>query len=180
MGVDVRKMLYDKISNVDNIFGVDLCKEFIDAGYELFGDKDRLEKCFRIGDFLGKDFGSVLKGTNGEDGVDVVYCGSIFHLLNLEQSLVLASHVRQMLCEDGFFFGRLGGVSEGENITVEREGRVRFIFSKKGLKEMLEKSGLCEVKVVEGEEGLDKVDFKQVPHNELKTFLSFSCFKRTK
>ena len=48
MGTDARVMLSDGFVTEDNFTGVDICNDFIQLGYELFEDKDRLHCKFMV------------------------------------------------------------------------------------------------------------------------------------
>ena len=175
MGVDVRKFLFDKVSTKENVFGVDLRQEFIDAGYVLFEDKERMSENFFTVDLLKEDFVGVLEKNSGSSKFDVVYLGSVFHLLNLPECTLLANRVFQITSNDGFFFGRTMGYIDGENRTASWSGEDRFLLSKKGLQELLEQSGFKQVQVTESE--LDQPHYNP-GEEQLRSMLSFSGFKR--
>ena len=76
---------------------MDLKPEFIDLGYELFRDREKLGGSgvtFLTGDIF--DLGGVaLKGLEGQ--CDVIYTGSFFHLFDYEHQALVAERVVRLL-----------------------------------------------------------------------------------
>jgi len=152
VGTDLRSFLVDGVAKVGNIKGFELEKAFVDVGYEMFGDIDRLpEETFVIGDSL-KEEGLPFPG----NFFDVVYCGAVYHLLNEEQGIRLTQNVFKALKSksqdggDGVYFGITGGSKEAQPIHVpdERNGRVRYLHTPETFKKMFEDAGFKDVEVL--------------------------------
>ncbi|UJR17616.1 hypothetical protein I4U23_004512 [Adineta vaga] len=79
LGQDVRQLVYDRVP-VEQIRGYELDPFFIEQGYELFRDRDVMEKnkVFATGSILDDEF------LNGIKPADYVYVGSFIHLFDLK------------------------------------------------------------------------------------------------
>jgi hypothetical protein len=92
MGTDLRTLIADNIFPRTNLFGLELEKDFVDLGFELFGDDNSWDKDhFLIGDSLRSIPSDIL--------FDYVYCGSVFHLLTEEQDIQLSKNIFKALKE---------------------------------------------------------------------------------
>lgn len=88
-GQDIRKLVYDGAPS-ENITGSDLDAGFIDLGYDLFRDKNKLKSTFKTGDFFAPEKAGL------EDGsFDFVHASSFFHLFNLDEQ---ADAIARCLC----------------------------------------------------------------------------------
>ncbi|KAE8338051.1 hypothetical protein BDV24DRAFT_153922 [Aspergillus arachidicola] len=83
------------------LFGCDLEQVFIDLGYKLFRDKDRLEATFVTGDLTADDpafAGSPLSQTlSGK--IDIIFASSLLHLWDYDTQVRVAIRLVQ-LCRD--------------------------------------------------------------------------------
>ncbi|KAE8372335.1 hypothetical protein BDV26DRAFT_274377 [Aspergillus bertholletiae] len=83
------------------LFGCDLEQVFIDLGYRLFRDKDRLEATFVTGDLTADDAAfaesPLSQGVSGK--VDIIFASSLFHLWDYDTQVRAARHLVQ-LCRD--------------------------------------------------------------------------------
>lgn len=83
------------------LFGFDLEPVFVDLGYRLFCDKDRLEATFAIVDLAAGDghfdSGELTQKLSGR--IDVVFASSLFHMWDYELQLLVAIRLVR-LCRD--------------------------------------------------------------------------------
>lgn len=77
----------------ENTYGCDLRPEFIDLGYKLFRDQDKLQTKFLVADIFDPE--SALKEVKGQ--VDIIFAGSFFHLWGYKQQLEVSKAVAQLL-----------------------------------------------------------------------------------
>jgi len=177
MGTDVRQMLTDKIvdlSKGDTITGVDIASQYFTLGYDLFGgDKEKVEKHFVTCDILSDEGCKKLVKDHGP--FNVVYCGSVYHLLLRDQTERLTAAAFQLTSNNSVYFGRTVGSNKegGETVSrgVSRGGgdaeRPRYLHSQKGFQEMLEAAGFVDVQIIEMED-----DQRQMLH--------FTAYKKIK
>lgn len=83
------------------LFGCDLEQVFIDLGYQLFRDKDRLRATFAVGDLdaANSDFetGQLTQKLSGK--LDVVFASSLFHMWDYDIQFRVAARLVK-LCRD--------------------------------------------------------------------------------
>jgi SAM-dependent methyltransferase len=77
----------------ENIYGSDLESGFIELGYKLFKDRDKLQSKFLVADIFNP--ASSLNDIKGK--VDIVYAGSFFHLWGLEKQKEVSKAVANLL-----------------------------------------------------------------------------------
>lgn len=82
LGHDIRKLVFDGVP-AEQLRGVELQQGFIDLGFELFRDKDRLGDTFLQGDVLkdGEPW------TQLAEGFDLVQLAMLLHLLTYEEQI---------------------------------------------------------------------------------------------
>ncbi|KAK0624014.1 methyltransferase domain-containing protein [Immersiella caudata] len=85
LGHDIRKLVFDGVPG-ENLTGVELRKEFIELGYELFRDRDRLEAKMYQGDVQLGNSEQPWKELGGQ--FDVVNLGMILHSFAREGQIV--------------------------------------------------------------------------------------------
>ena len=91
-GQTVRQLVVDG-APAENTYGCDLQPDFIELGYRLFKDRDKLQTKFLVADIF--DSASPLHDLKGH--LDVVYAGSFFHLWGLEQQKDVSRAVASLL-----------------------------------------------------------------------------------
>jgi SAM-dependent methyltransferase len=91
-GQTIRQLVQDGAPS-DSIYGCDLQPDFIELGYKLFKDRDKLHAKFLVADIL--DPSSRLQDLRGQ--VDMVYTGSFFHLWGLQQQKEVSRLVASLL-----------------------------------------------------------------------------------
>ncbi|KAK8063668.1 hypothetical protein PG996_008320 [Apiospora saccharicola] len=120
-GQDLRKLAYDAGpgTSTRNLIGTDLEPTFLQLGYELFGDRDRLEATFVPGDVFAEDFLADYRGK-----VDIVYLGSFLHLFSESRQQTVVKQLRQLLrpCAGSMVFGRNLGAGKGGPFHMESIG----------------------------------------------------------
>jgi phospholipid N-methyltransferase len=144
MGADTRQMIIDGVIK-ENICGIDLEKTFIELGYELFNDREAMhDKFFAMNIFDKKTWPE----TFSSQLFDVIYCGSVLHLLNYEDGIKLIQFTHDFLTKDGIFFGRTVGSSMETPINrSDKKDALRYMHSSLSLKELLTKHGFKNIKI---------------------------------
>lgn len=80
-GQVIRKLVFDGAPG-ENLTGSELEPAFVELGYELFRDKQKLKATFTTGDFFSADIG----GLQGQS-FDYIYGGAFFHLFNWKEQV---------------------------------------------------------------------------------------------
>jgi len=148
VGTDLRQLYVD---GARQLMGVEREKTFVDAGYELYGDRDTAEMSFVIADILADSFLDLSsESPKGEfstytNHFGMIHAGSLIHLLEEDESQALAERVYALLDEDGIFFGR----TVGSQTAGRRENGLRFLHSKETLRSLLNDVGFEEVEVID-------------------------------
>lgn len=102
-------------------YGSDLLPDFIELGYELFQDKEKLKTKFFAGNVF--DETSDLKELHGT--IDIMSTNSFFHLFNWDQQKKASLRVVKLLKpkKDSLVVGRqLGNAKPGEHSRWTKEG----------------------------------------------------------
>jgi SAM-dependent methyltransferase len=94
LGQDLRKLIFDG-APVKSVYGADLLAEFVDIGYDLFRDEDRLPRSHFLAPADIFDQSSRLKELDGK--VDVIHANSVFHLFSWEDQLTAAKRVATLM-----------------------------------------------------------------------------------
>ncbi|KAF2034334.1 hypothetical protein EK21DRAFT_47490, partial [Setomelanomma holmii] len=94
VGQTVRQLVADG-APPENIYGCDLQHGFIEIGYKLFRDGDRLKTQFLTADIF--DPKSALQDPEIKGKIDLVYAGSFFHLWGLEKQKEVSKAVASLL-----------------------------------------------------------------------------------
>ncbi|KAE8158965.1 hypothetical protein BDV40DRAFT_307441 [Aspergillus tamarii] len=99
-GQEIRHLVDQGIPG-KQLFGCDLEQVFIDLGYQLFRDKDRLEATFATGDLTADD--SAFTGSplsqNLSGKIDIIFASSLLHLWDYDTQVRAAIRLVQ-LCRD--------------------------------------------------------------------------------
>jgi len=109
VGQDIRKLVYDGAPS-ENLIGVDTEPRFLNLGYELFNDREKLKAHFYAEDVFDENFLSEWR-----DRIDIVFLGSFLHLFSFEQQeIVLRQLVKLLKKRKGsLVFGRHLGTESG-------------------------------------------------------------------
>jgi len=91
-GQEIRQLVSDGVPS-ENCYGSDLRPEFIELGYELFKDREKLKATFLPADIFDDE--SPL--TQIYSQMSIVYTGSFFHLFDRNEQIDVAKRVVQLL-----------------------------------------------------------------------------------
>lgn len=90
-GQIIRKLVFDGAPG-ENLTGSELKPAFVELGFELFRDRQKLSATFTIGDFFEADVG----GLQGQL-FDYIYGGAFFHLFTWEEQVEAISRAVSLL-----------------------------------------------------------------------------------
>ena len=138
-GQEIRQLVADGAPS-ENIYGCDLRKEYVELGYRLFKDHDRLQSHFLTADiFEDPSPLTELRGT-----FDVVYTGSFFHLFDYEDQVRVSKAVAKLLrpVEGSFIAGRqIGAVTAAAHDHRTNPTGKMYRHNPESLKDMWNKIG---------------------------------------
>jgi SAM-dependent methyltransferase len=112
-GQTIRQLVADGAPS-ENMYGCDLQSEFMELGYKLFQDRDKLRTKFLVADIF--DASSPLKDLQGS--FDIVYAGLFFHLWGLQQQKEASKAVALLLSprSGSMIIGRQVGAVEAAEV----------------------------------------------------------------
>jgi hypothetical protein len=150
----IRKLVFDGAPG-ENLTGSELEPAFVELGYELFQDRQKLSATFKTGDFFGADVGG-LKGQS----FDYIYGGAFFHLFTWDEQVEAISRAVGLLNQKpgSMIFGFQTGAEKARSRPHD-SARSGELFShneqslEKLVSEVAEKTGVelrTEVSVVGG------------------------------
>jgi len=162
MGTEIRQLLVEGAKK-ENVLGLDIQKEFIDIGIEMFGDDPSWKERFVITNVLEDDLSSQPRLTSFlAGGVDVLYCSAVYHLLCEEDTYKLTRAVAKLLPSGALYVGSTGGskhpVDPIRALTLSQETETKevgehaqFLHSAETFQAMLQDNGFknCQVQVKE-------------------------------
>lgn len=124
VGQFIRKFAHDGVQ-VSQLCGSDLRPEFIEIGYELFRDRDRLPpSCFAPGDMLNPADASLARL---DGSITLVHASNFFHLFGWKSQVVIGERIIRFLkpgTENAVVFGRhIGTVAPGGEAAKKEDGR---------------------------------------------------------
>ncbi|KAI0653882.1 hypothetical protein C8Q70DRAFT_551209 [Cubamyces menziesii] len=175
MGSDVRKLVYDGYP-ASQVLGCDLRPEFIQLGYELFGDTETCPIRFFTSDVFGlptsvaevratvtetphPDVSAVTDLSQLRGALTHIYTGALFHLFDEDNQRGLALRLATLLrrTPGAVIFGRHQGLHE-EGYINDHLGRDRYGHSEKSWPQLwrgvfteIEGEGFTEKVVVQAE-----------------------------
>jgi SAM-dependent methyltransferase len=94
LGQDIRKLIFDGVP-MESVYGADILTEFVDIGYDLFGDEERLPRSHFVAPADIFDDSSPLKELDGK--VDIVHANSVFHLFSWDDQVKAAKRVIRLM-----------------------------------------------------------------------------------
>lgn len=133
-GQEIRQLVADGAPS-KNIYGCDLRQEFVELGYQLFRDRDRLDSRFVTADIF--DESSSLTELQGI--FDIVYTGSFFHLFGYEDQITVSKAVAKLLVpkKGSTILGRqIGAVNAGTHDHKTNPTGQMYRHNPESLKEM--------------------------------------------
>ncbi|KAJ9249617.1 hypothetical protein DTO207G8_6591 [Paecilomyces variotii] len=92
-GQELRQLAFDGAPS-ENLYGSDLRLDFMELGYDLFLDKDKLKSRFIASDIFDPA-SALLKELSGK--VDIIHTGSFFHLFDWDQQVAIAKQAVSIL-----------------------------------------------------------------------------------
>lgn len=154
---DIRKLVYDGVP-AESLYAADLHSEYIDLGFELFKDKDKLASTLFAADLFDPE--SRLKELRGK--VDVIHAGSFFHLFDWDNQVEVGKKVVELLRpqKGSLLLGRqTGTIKPGASQYKINKGREIYRHDSATFKRLWEEIGgitgtswEVEAKLVEREE----------------------------
>jgi len=146
-GTDLRQLYID---GATDLMGVDQVDTFIDAGYDLFGDRGECPIDFVVADLLSDDFlqieqGEVIGGKFAKyvGHFSVIHAGSLLHLLTEDEVTTIVERMKYLLKDGGIFFGR----TVGSTTAGEHEGGLRYLHDVASLTSVFNLVGYSSVEV---------------------------------
>jgi hypothetical protein len=94
LGQDVRKLLFDG-APLDSVYGADLLTKFIDIGYDLFRDEEKLPRSHFVAPADIFDPSSRLK--EFDEKADIIHANSVFHLFSWDDQVKAAKRVVKLM-----------------------------------------------------------------------------------
>ena len=138
-GQEIRQLVADGAPS-KAIYGCDLREEYVELGYELFRDRDRLQSHFLTADIF--DESSPLTELRGT--FDIVYTGSFFHLFDYEDQVKVSTAVARLLkpVAGSFIVGRqIGSVNATAHDHRTNPAGKMYRYNPQSLEDMWEKIG---------------------------------------
>ena len=155
LGHVIRQLIAEGVSS-ERLYGTDLQPRFLDLGYELFDDRDRIKSkaTFVAGDMLQEN-DARLEELTGR--VDIIYSAAFFHLFEREAQIRAAKRMVRFLRPKNpkaMIFGRNGGpkITGWEKYVLDTESW-RRIWDEVG-----ETTGTCwrtEIDVENGDKSIE-------------------------
>lgn len=141
LGTDLEQMVKDG-ADPALLTGIEASEKVIDLRGAFFAEKGIT---FATGDVTEDNY--VLNGEKFDllrEEFDIVFAGSLLHLLEDTQVRVLLPKIHSMLSTGGIFFGRLVGIVEGSNTD---KGYYTHLYTTKELEELLKITGFEELEL---------------------------------
>ena len=95
-GQEIRYLVQDRVPSAQ-LYGFDLVPDFIDLGYELFRDRDKLQATFTSGDVLA---GPTAPGGHGfanlKGKIDIVFASSFLHVWDWDDMVKVVKYLVYM------------------------------------------------------------------------------------
>ncbi|THX88731.1 hypothetical protein D6C98_02432 [Aureobasidium pullulans] len=138
-GQDIRRLVNDGVPG-SVLIGSDLHQGFLDLGYDLFKDKDKLNSKFIAADVFESQ--SALTPLAGK--IDILHTSSFFHLFGYEGQKKIARRVVQLLKpqKDSLLVGRqVGNVRAHEEESSASGSGNMFLQNVESWKQMWEEIG---------------------------------------
>ena len=122
----VRRLVYDG-APAQNIYAVDLKRDFIDLGFELFRDRDSLHAHFLVADIFDESESNELAEV--EESIDIIWAFAFFHLWNLDEQRTAGTHAAHLLKRrkgSMIIGGQAGHIIGGEYPASTASGKIFF------------------------------------------------------
>ncbi len=142
LGTDLRRMNLDGMTQ-KYLYGLDIEKDFVQLGFDLFDDEKTNKMTFYIDNILDEQ---TIEKLQLREKFNIVYSSSVIHLLNKEETKSFLSNVYTVLKTNGIFFGQTTGLAIPQYVS-DSYGKIRFIHSKESLQEELEEFSFTDIQV---------------------------------
>ncbi|KAL1982941.1 hypothetical protein VTN96DRAFT_628 [Rasamsonia emersonii] len=140
-GQEIRQLAHEGVPH-SNIYGSDLSPDFINLGYELFLDRDKLRGVQFIPSDIFDDNAALFHQLGGQ--IDIVHASNFFHLFDRDTQVQVAKRVVTKLLRDrpgALIVGTQVGGKNPQHYTWEKQGKKLFIHDTATWKEMWEQVG---------------------------------------
>lgn len=173
VGTDVRQCIVDGL-NPKNAFGIDLNAEFFRLGQRLFDDADSNvinQVHFKEGSALTFASDPVVRAFADKGGIDVIYAGSLLHLLTEEEIEQFIDNCFKVLSNGGVVIGRTSGSSHPLSpVTIMKRGKPQFLHSRATLTQAFAKYHFQDIEIVVSDKpsvlSKDQVENEEVEKQE--------------
>ncbi|KAF2202498.1 hypothetical protein GQ43DRAFT_448053 [Delitschia confertaspora ATCC 74209] len=138
-GQEIRQLVADGAPS-ENLYGCDLRPEYIELGYKLFLDKDRLHATFLTADIFGPESAF----TNLKGQLDFIFAGSFFHLWSYHDQKRVGKVVASLLKPQAgsMILGRqVGAVNPGERTSAKDPLQSMFVHNVESIQKMWKEIG---------------------------------------
>ena len=142
-GQDIRKLVHDGAPS-ENILGVDTESRFLELGYELFGDREKLKARFYTQDVFDESFLAEWRSK-----IDIIFLGSFLHLFSFEQQKVVIAQLAKLLRKrkDALVFGRHLATENGGTLRTNALGWSLYHHSPETIRHLWETAPVGEWEV---------------------------------
>ncbi|KAL2828458.1 hypothetical protein BDW59DRAFT_49677 [Aspergillus cavernicola] len=135
-GQEIRFLAHQGIPG-RQLFGLDLEQAFIDLGYQLFQDKDRLDATFASGSLtVDNDSEELIQTIGGK--IDIIFASSLLHLWDYKMQLKAATRLVRLFRDrvGVMFVGRQVGSLFAGDYHTEFNGMVQYRHNIESIKGM--------------------------------------------
>lgn len=148
LGTDLEQMIYDG-ANPELLVGVDLSCQVLQMRERLFVNRGIQFYC---GDICGDSFtGKYGESQIFEQEYDLIFSGSLLHLLDESQVMLVMQRVASALVSGGIFIGR---VVVREEDTVNESDYYSYLHTLKSFQKLLDDNGFTNVELVDNKKSV--------------------------
>ncbi|KAJ5569583.1 uncharacterized protein N7459_009013 [Penicillium hispanicum] len=132
------RLLVSEGAPAQNVYGADMVAEFIDQGYDLFLDKDKLNVKFFTYDIFSPAPSSLATELGGH--LDIIHASNFFHLWQWDKQLEGARIVTKLLAErpGSMIIGAQVGTKRARDLQLPVLNSSLFLHSTRSFKTMWE------------------------------------------
>jgi len=113
-GQDIRRLVVDG-APAENLYGADLHPEFLELGYDLFKDKDKLKAHFLLGDVFDDESEGKRELKKLDGKIDIIHAASFIHLFGWDDQVRVGVRMVRLLkpdATDSLILGRQAGITK--------------------------------------------------------------------
>ncbi|EME26649.1 uncharacterized protein Gasu_57680 [Galdieria sulphuraria] len=182
-GIDGRDLVLSQGVKRENYLGIDVSRTFIDLGFELFEDKDKMENCFAVKSIGDEDWVSFVKSKLKR--VDVVVATLVLHVIPKECRDFVSKVYQLLEPYQGVFIGETMGIDlpDEEPFYFERHDSPRVCHTSVSLTKLFKSVGFKRVETIflsrwtRGGEGITATceeDEEKVKNRARLAFIAFA------